>query len=460
MGIRLMVEVMEHAPDDLTWRDRYVLLAIAENLKDETRAGWPGFDGEDEFAGKFRRRTRCSRTQFYEVLGALTEMELVVILEPGHNGRRAKYSIPPIAGQRFKSRPSTKGKRSVQETGTLQGDGEPLDTHRGPFPEPSVNPHGTLAECVEDPGNRDTTAEVVSRFPGSSVRETGTPTPQISSVEPLKEEGPTADAVGVLGAADADASAGVGKPPRSVTESSTRSVRDRRLKDPLMAYLAALGDEAMDVIVGELEKREGRLLRWGRKKAAAEFGIPATTSLCDDLTGRYTCRAVAAVLMRQTQSDGGGLVGDVKDYLAGFEWPDDRPAPKRRSGAAAEARKLLPPVEKYTPPTGTLDRDVHVAMFEQVATLHADALFEKLLQLRAYRRADIDTYAAKAHARCEEVGAEQSDYNVARLTIQYAIQHYSGSWPMFVNPAEPVDIEAILVYEKALAELREAAEVA
>lgn len=171
-----MVEVMDHANACLTWRERYVLVAIADNLRDNTRCGWPAFDGEDQYAERFRLRTCCSRTQFYEALQGLTDMGVVKILEAGHNGRRAEYYIPPLAALVLQPRRPKKksAKSSVRETGTLQGVGRGVsEGYREPLPEPTASD--------SDSSNRDTTSAVVSRFDGSSVRETGTPTPQVSS---------------------------------------------------------------------------------------------------------------------------------------------------------------------------------------------------------------------------------------------------------------------------------------
>ena len=42
MGVRLMVEVLDHAPKDLQPREVLALLAIAESANDATRTGWPG----------------------------------------------------------------------------------------------------------------------------------------------------------------------------------------------------------------------------------------------------------------------------------------------------------------------------------------------------------------------------------------------------------------------------------
>jgi hypothetical protein len=68
VGIRLLVEVMGHAPDTLTHREHKVLMILAENARDATRQGWPGIEANPEFV----RRTRInSRSQRYEVIQAL-----------------------------------------------------------------------------------------------------------------------------------------------------------------------------------------------------------------------------------------------------------------------------------------------------------------------------------------------------------------------------------------------------
>lgn len=44
MGIRLIVEVLDHAPKDLPLGERLVLIVIAEEANDTTRRGWPPLD--------------------------------------------------------------------------------------------------------------------------------------------------------------------------------------------------------------------------------------------------------------------------------------------------------------------------------------------------------------------------------------------------------------------------------
>lgn len=43
MGIKLVVEVLDHSPETLTLRDRLLLIVIAEKANDTTREGWPGW---------------------------------------------------------------------------------------------------------------------------------------------------------------------------------------------------------------------------------------------------------------------------------------------------------------------------------------------------------------------------------------------------------------------------------
>lgn len=44
MGVRLVVEVLDHAPACLTPGDRLLLIVLAENANDDTREGWPGWE--------------------------------------------------------------------------------------------------------------------------------------------------------------------------------------------------------------------------------------------------------------------------------------------------------------------------------------------------------------------------------------------------------------------------------
>ncbi len=177
-----MLEVMDDAPDWLTWRERYVLMALADNFNDDTRLGWPAYDGDGERSVKFRRRARCTRRQFYETLGELIDKGVIVVEVSGHNGRQAVYRMPPLAS----AKPLPPGGRRVRKTRTLEGVAEGVsDTPAEGFQEPSVNPHGTLTEPALGAETAHTTDDVVCGNGGSRVRRNRTPIPQDSST--LKE---------------------------------------------------------------------------------------------------------------------------------------------------------------------------------------------------------------------------------------------------------------------------------
>ncbi|MFH8591238.1 hypothetical protein [Streptomyces rimosus] len=97
VGIHLFIEVLDHAPDSLTWRERHVLSVLAENANDTTRECWPGIEDDPQLARRTRLTGRSSR---YAVLKALREKKVLQTVAAGHRGHRAVYRIadltPPI----------------------------------------------------------------------------------------------------------------------------------------------------------------------------------------------------------------------------------------------------------------------------------------------------------------------------------------------------------------------------
>lgn len=142
MGIRLIAEVLDGAPETLTWRELYVLVVLAENARDGTRQCWPGVEDNPDVI----RRLRLSRTQRYKVIGSLIDKGALVRVKRGQKGVRAVYAIPPLAAQRPENRDPDET-LSVPETGTLNESQRPGSVHSG------------------------------SRFGTFSVPETGTPSP-------------------------------------------------------------------------------------------------------------------------------------------------------------------------------------------------------------------------------------------------------------------------------------------
>lgn len=94
MGIRLFVEVLDYAPAELTWRERYALCVLAENANDGTRECWPGIEDDPTIAQRMRLPARSSR---YEVMKALRLKKALETVSAGRRGSRAVYRIPDLA---------------------------------------------------------------------------------------------------------------------------------------------------------------------------------------------------------------------------------------------------------------------------------------------------------------------------------------------------------------------------
>jgi hypothetical protein len=101
MGIRLITEVMDHAPGTLTPRERNVLLVLAEDALDEQ----PGELEEKRVirqpigSPQILRRARVSRPELYTVLRALIVKGCLDRITTGGRNHPAKYRIPPLAPQ-------------------------------------------------------------------------------------------------------------------------------------------------------------------------------------------------------------------------------------------------------------------------------------------------------------------------------------------------------------------------
>ncbi|MFI9304813.1 hypothetical protein ACIG0C_36375 [Kitasatospora aureofaciens] len=150
MGIRLIVEVMNHAPSTLTHREAWVLAVLAEDANDATRACWPGVEDDEDTVRRMRIPGRSSR---YEVLKALRQKGVLEVLESGHRGRRAVYRIPVLA-----SEDTEKGPGNPDADGSMRpenpdpnpsiGSGEPGPNDAGMGPE---NPDATPGKGPDSP---------------------------------------------------------------------------------------------------------------------------------------------------------------------------------------------------------------------------------------------------------------------------------------------------------------------
>ncbi|MFI1728218.1 hypothetical protein ACH40E_03050 [Streptomyces acidicola] len=159
MGIRLFVEVLDYAPDTLTWRERYALAVLAENANDGTRECWPGIEDDPAIAHRMRLTGRSSR---YEVLKALRQKGALEGVTAGHRGRRAVYRIPTLSPVKGPGTPDPIGEegsgnagQSVQETRTQSDEKRPEtpdpndEKGSGNDPERVREPHGKGPETPD-----------------------------------------------------------------------------------------------------------------------------------------------------------------------------------------------------------------------------------------------------------------------------------------------------------------------
>jgi hypothetical protein len=116
VGIRLIVEVMDHAPSTLTHREAWVLAVLAEDANDETRITWSSVE-----APSILHRARVSRPQMYEVLKKLTAKGAVSKVTSGQkNVRAAEYKILPM-GSQCPENPDTDGTSQCPENADTDG---------------------------------------------------------------------------------------------------------------------------------------------------------------------------------------------------------------------------------------------------------------------------------------------------------------------------------------------------
>jgi hypothetical protein len=145
MGIRLMVEVLDHAPATLTPRERWALIAIAEDARDETRLCLKGIESNPDLV----RRMRTGRSERAAIISALIDKGALERVKRGQMYQHAVFRIPPLTPT------------SVRETQTL---GQHPD-----FPD---------AGDSQGPGS----AAPGSGNSGPRVRETRMPSPQSPQV--------------------------------------------------------------------------------------------------------------------------------------------------------------------------------------------------------------------------------------------------------------------------------------
>ncbi|MFI2078611.1 hypothetical protein [Streptomyces triculaminicus] len=121
--------MLEHAPETLTWRERYALTVLAENANDSTRECWPGIEDDPAIAHRMRLPGRSSR---YEVLKALRQKGALEGVSAGHRGRRAVYRIPTLSPVKGPGTPDATDEKGSGVPGQSVQEGRTQSEEKGP----------------------------------------------------------------------------------------------------------------------------------------------------------------------------------------------------------------------------------------------------------------------------------------------------------------------------------------
>jgi hypothetical protein len=161
MGVRLMVEVLDHAPSDLPPREVLALIAIAESANDATRTGWPG-------RAKIARRARISERACKALTDRLQEKGLLEKVRRGNGRSNATvWRLPCYAtkGEAETSPFSDDGKGEVTarkgEVSSSKGEAQtsPLSSESPQEPSSLSGPERTIADATG--ATEDETREII-----------------------------------------------------------------------------------------------------------------------------------------------------------------------------------------------------------------------------------------------------------------------------------------------------------
>jgi len=121
MGVRLMVEVLDHAPQTLTPRERWALIAIAEDARDETRLCLKGVESNPTLV----RRMRAGRSERAAIIAGLIEKGALERVKRGQMHQHAVFRIPPLTNAQDPENPDAELPPSIRETRTLDDSQDP-----------------------------------------------------------------------------------------------------------------------------------------------------------------------------------------------------------------------------------------------------------------------------------------------------------------------------------------------
>jgi hypothetical protein len=162
VGIRLIVEVLNRAPEALTHREKLLLVVLAEDANEKTRTTWNSVERPEVLRG-----AKLSRSQLYAVLKSLTDKGALEKLAAGQKNGTAKYKIAEFPESQRPGIPDTDA--APQRPSSPDTD----NSQRPETPDTDAN--------SQRPENADTDPSQCQEFRDVSVPESGTPTPLFPS---------------------------------------------------------------------------------------------------------------------------------------------------------------------------------------------------------------------------------------------------------------------------------------
>jgi hypothetical protein len=177
MSIRLMVEMLDHAPAELTPAERLLLVAIAEKANEQTRMSWPGMDTLTQRTGLSDRRVRqvladlAARGYEVRVPIGVDRHGMPVFATKGH---RTEYRVPT-----FRQRGPDTAALATQRGQDPVRNGGRIRSQRGPDPAalPLLNPQENPQISVRGPTTRSRRS---SRHSGPGPERSSTTTTRCS----------------------------------------------------------------------------------------------------------------------------------------------------------------------------------------------------------------------------------------------------------------------------------------
>ncbi|MFI2612073.1 hypothetical protein [Kitasatospora sp. NPDC018619] len=162
MGIRLIVEVLRHAPETLTHREKLLLVVLAEDANDDTRLTWSSIEDPKILDG-----AKVNRAQLYDVIKKLIAKNTLAKVTAGQRHAAAKYKVLNLVqSQEIPDSEPELQSQEIPDTDHLQCPQIP-DTEKGV----------SVSESLTRPESQ------CQEIPDLSVRESLTPTPLLLEVD-------------------------------------------------------------------------------------------------------------------------------------------------------------------------------------------------------------------------------------------------------------------------------------